>query len=89
MKLVSHVFGGMVVSGMAISRMAISRMAISRMAINRIVITKNHAENQFRVQDWLKVPKSVKNSSVGRINVVFFGDFSFRALTPWKKEEMV
>jgi len=52
-------------------------------------ITNNNAENKFKVKDWLKVHKSVKNNSVGIINLVLFGYFYFRALTPWKKEEVV
>jgi len=52
-------------------------------------ITNNRAENKFKVKDWLKVHKSVKNNSVGLIHLVLFGYFYFRALTPWKKEEVV
>jgi len=54
-----------------------------------IFITNNCAENKFKVKDWLKVHKSVKNNSVGLINLVLFGYFYFRALTLWKKEEVV
>lgn len=52
-------------------------------------ITNNNAENKFKAKDWLKVHKSVKNNSVGLINLVLFGYLYFRALTPWKKEEVV
>ncbi|MHA1267423.1 MAG: hypothetical protein ACTSRS_19460 [Candidatus Helarchaeota archaeon] len=55
----------------------------------RTFITKNHAENQFKVKDWLKVHKSVKNNTVGSINFVLFGYFYFRTLTLRKKEEVV
>ena len=52
-------------------------------------ITNNNAENKFKAKDWLKVHKSVKNNSVGLINLVLFGYFYFRALTLRKKEEVV
>jgi hypothetical protein len=52
-------------------------------------ITNNNAENKFKVKDWLKVHKSVKNNSVGMIHLVLFGYFYFRALTLWKREEVV
>jgi len=52
-------------------------------------ITNNNAENKFKVKDWLKVHKAVKNNSVGLINLVLFGYFYFRSLTLRKKEEVV
>jgi len=52
-------------------------------------ITNNNAENKFKVKDWLKVHKSVKNNSVGLINLVLLGYFYFRAINLRKKEEVV